>query len=116
MINVENYRATRQAADPHGHAVVTGLVGAAILAVGVFAPLVNVPLLGSVNYIAGDYGKYLLATAVVAALVALLRQHWLAALVGLGALGFVAWNFTVMQVDAAERNRKLATAKSSPAG
>ena len=36
MINVENYRATRQAADPHGHAVVTGLVGAAILAVGVY--------------------------------------------------------------------------------
>jgi hypothetical protein len=74
-----------------------GLLGAIILFVGTFAPIVSFPVVGSQNYFQngkGD-GTILIGLAVVSALLALLKKYeglWLTGVVSFGVLAFTFFN------------------------
>ncbi len=74
-------------------------IGCFLLFVGVFAPLLSVPIMGSLNYFQngkGD-GTVVLGLAVISLVVALHRSyHWLW-FTGLGSLGMMAITFVHLQ-------------------
>jgi hypothetical protein len=73
------------------------LVGAAVTIVGLFLPIVSVPILGSVNMLlpAGGIGDgiFVLVFAVIAAALALLGHVRHAVWPAIGALGFICYKF-----------------------
>lgn len=79
---------------------VMGLVGSAALFVGVFAPLVNLPLLGSMNYL--QYieigGIFLIILAITSLILTLRRDYGGLWITGLISLGMVALPFIDFQV------------------
>lgn len=74
-----------------------GLAGAVILFVGTFAPIINVPVAGSMNYFQngkGD-GTLIIGLAVISAVLALTRRYtglWLTGAASLGLLSFTYLN------------------------
>jgi hypothetical protein len=76
---------------------VIGLIGASILFIGTFAPIVSMPVVGSQNYFQngkGD-GTILIGLAVISALLTLLKKYeglWLTSALSLGLLAFTFLN------------------------
>jgi len=71
------------------------IIGCFVLFVGVFAPLISVPIIGSMNYFQngrGD-GTIVMALAVVSLLAALGRKYRWLWFTGLGSLGMLAFTF-----------------------
>lgn len=80
-------------ASRHSAPVVLSLVGAGLLFIGPFAPLVSVPILGTMNYFAngkGD-GTVLVAIAVVSLIGTALRWVKVQWVLGLAALGLITF-------------------------
>jgi hypothetical protein len=87
-----------------------GLVGTAVLTLGVFVPLVSMPIVGSINYFNngnGD-GVIVLALAVVSALLILSKKYLLLWPIGLGSLVLVGSTFVGMSQRIAEMQLSLA--------
>lgn len=86
----------QQAESESKNALIVGLVGAGMLAVGVFTPVVSAPLVGSLHLFQNglSIGGVVLALAVVSSILAftrLFRGLWLT---GLGTLGLLTYSLT----------------------
>jgi hypothetical protein len=91
------------------------LIGAAVTIVGLFLPIVSVPIVGSVNMLLpgggiGD-GIFVLVFVVIAAVLALLGKTRHAVWPAIAALGFIGYKFFELKgaVD-----RSMATLSSNP--
>ena len=87
---------------------VLGLIGSAMLLLGVFMPIISVPIFGSINYFRngeGD-GVFVLVLGLASILLVLLNKYQWLFLTGIGALGVMAFTFVNVY-------SKLAEAKSS---
>jgi len=72
-----------------------GLIGSIILFVGVFAPIVSVPIMGNMNYFQngkGD-GTIVLLLAVVSLVLVLAKKYKGLWITGLGSLAVMAFTF-----------------------
>lgn len=82
-----------------------GLIGSAMLFVGVFTPLVNLPIVGSMNYFMngeGD-GNIVLILAVISFLLVLTKKYeglWLTGFASLGVMLFTFFNFQSIMTNA----------------
>jgi hypothetical protein len=88
-----------------------GFAGAAALAIGVFVPLVSMPIVGSLTYFnngKGD-GVLVLALAVNSALIILAKKYRALWLTGLASLGLMGYTFLHITQAFAAMERKLAT-------
>jgi hypothetical protein len=94
--------------------MLAGLAGAALLFFGAFAPLVRVPVIGSVNYFHSGQGDGVIVVLLAAAsLIAVLAQRfralWATGIASLGLLAFTYVTFQSRLADArAELRRDLA--------
>jgi hypothetical protein len=76
-----------------------GIAGVVVLALGVFAPIVRLPFVGSINYFAngqGD-GAVVLALAAAAAVLVLMKQYRLVLVPAGLSLGLIAYTFIDIQ-------------------
>lgn len=92
-------RARESGSTPHS--MILGLAGCAVLFVGAFAPLVSLPILGSVNYFMNGHGDgvIVLALAGLSAVLCLLRWFRGLWLTGLGSVALVTFGFVGFQVS-----------------
>ncbi len=89
---------------------VTGLAGAAALAIGVFVPLVSMPIVGSLTYFnngSGD-GVIVLALAAISALLVVAKRYRALWLTGLASLALIGYSFMRMSSTLASVERELA--------
>ena len=91
-----------------------GLLGSFLLFVGVFMPVISVPIVGNLNYFQngrGD-GTIILALSVVSIVLIFSRAYrglWLTGIASLGLLGFTFVNFHIKMSDARQQmERELA--------
>jgi hypothetical protein len=91
-----------------------GLIGSTILFIGVFTPIVSVPIMGNINYFQngkGD-GTIVLILAVVSLILVLTKKHkglWFTGLTSIGIMLFTFINFqTKMSQAKAEMESNLA--------
>jgi hypothetical protein len=87
-----------------------GLAGVAALAIGVFVPLVSLPIVGSLTYFnngKGD-GILVLALAVISALIVLTKRYRALWLTGLASLGLIGYSFVNIAQALAGLERELA--------
>jgi hypothetical protein len=87
-----------------------GLAGVAALAIGVFVPLVSLPIVGSLTYFnngKGD-GTFVLALAVISALIVLTKRYRALWLTGLASLGLIGYSFMNIARALAGLERELA--------
>jgi len=89
---------------------VTGLVGSALLFLGVFMPIISVPIVGNVNYFANGKGDgiFVLLFAAIAAGLAMAKKHKGQIITGLGSLGVMIFTFVNFQTAMAEAKAELA--------
>jgi hypothetical protein len=89
---------------------ILGLVGAAVLFVGVFMPIFGMPLVGSINYVQFGQinGVILLILAVVTVILALARVNRGLWATGLLSLGLLAFSFGTFQGGVARAQAALA--------
>lgn len=76
-----------------------GLTGSAILFVGVFAPIVSIPIVGNLNYFQngkGD-GTFVLILAVISFILVLLKMFKVLWFTGLGSMAIMIFTFTNFQ-------------------
>lgn len=76
-----------------------GIIGSIILIVGVFAPLVSMPIVGSINYFhngKGD-GIFILAFSAISLIFVFAKQYKWLWLTGLGSLGLLTYTFFQFQ-------------------
>ena len=88
---------------------ILGLIGSIILIFGVFAPLISIPIMGSLNYIQngeGDGVIILLLAAVSLILVALKKYKGLW-FTGFGSLALLAFTFINLQIRIYETQQEL---------
>src|SRR6516164_8202737 len=80
------------------------LGGTAVLLLGVFLPLVSVPVVGNMNYIQNGTGNgvIIIIVAVIAAFAVLTKSFRWVWLSGLASLALLAFTFTRLQVRIAE--------------
>lgn len=93
---------------------ITGLIGSIILLIGVFTPIVSLPIVGSINYFnngSGD-GVIVLVLAIVSLVVIFLKKYrflWITGLTSLGMMLFTFINFqTKMASVRSEMQAELA--------
>lgn len=88
----------------------TGLAGAGALAIGVFVPLVSMPIVGSLTYFnngSGD-GVIVLALAAISTLLVIARRYRALWLTGLASLALIGYSFMRMSSALANVERELA--------
>lgn len=81
---------------------VIGLVGATIIAIGAFAPIMRMPIMGGVSLMQGEGGYILLAAAVLSLLGALsnrLKPLWLTGTVALGVVLRVVYDLHTTKAE-----------------
>lgn len=79
---------------------VLGLIGSIILFVGVFAPIVSFPIIGTMNYFKngrGD-GTIIIGLALISFILTLTKQYKGLWFTGLGSLGIMAFTFINFQM------------------
>ena len=89
---------------------ILGLVGSIILILGVFMPLISMPIMGSLNYIQngkGD-GLFILLLAVVSLILVVLKKYKGLWFTGFGSLAIMAYTFINLQIWISESQRELA--------
>lgn len=88
---------------------ILGLAGSATLFLGVFMPVVSMPIVGSMNYFKngeGD-GVIILVLAAISLVLALLGHYRRLWLTGLGSLGVLAFSFIHFQMKLGEIKEKM---------
>lgn len=83
---------------------VTGLIGSIVLFIGVFAPIVSVPIVGNMNYFQngkGD-GTIVIVLAVISLILTLSKKYKGLWFTGLGSLGVMAFTFINFQMRMSE--------------
>ncbi len=88
---------------------ITGFAGAAVLAIGVFVPLVSMPIVGSLTYFnngSGD-GVLVLSLAAISVLLIVVKRYRGLWLTGLGSLALIAYSFMRMSRALASLEREL---------
>jgi predicted RNA-binding Zn-ribbon protein involved in translation (DUF1610 family) len=83
---------------------ILGIVGSAVLFLGVFAPIVSVPIIGAMNYFQngkGD-GSIVMALAVISFFLALSKSYKKLWITGLGSLAVMLFTFVRFQTKLAE--------------
>ncbi len=86
------------------------IIGCFVLTIGVFAPLVSMPFMGSLNYFKngrGD-GVFVLVLAGLSLIAALCRRYGWLWLTGLGSLGMLTFTFFNFQDGMSEMKAKMA--------
>jgi hypothetical protein len=86
-----------------------GLIGSIVLFLGVFMPIVSVPIIGSMNYFQngkGD-GVMILVLAVVSLLLVLTKQYKGLWLTGIGSLAVMAYTFINFQTKIADMKKQM---------
>jgi hypothetical protein len=86
-----------------------GFIGAAVLFVGVFMPILSLPLVGSINYFQngnGD-GAIVLCFALLALFFVVRGSYRLLWIPGAGSLSMLAVTFTLLQVKLSEMKAQL---------
>ena len=81
-----------------------GLIGSIVLFVGVFTPIVSVPIMGNFNYFQngkGD-GVYVLILAVISLILVLIKKYKGLWITGLGSFGIIAYTFIKLQIKLSE--------------
>jgi hypothetical protein len=89
---------------------VIALIGAALMAGGVFLPIVRVPLRGSFTLMEGEWwlaGIVMLALAVAAALLAWIERTRQAVWPALGALGLLAYAYVLASTEIERARMRL---------
>lgn len=92
-----------------GKSELFGIIGSITLFVGVFAPIVRMPVLGSINYFRngrGD-GAIVMALAVISFILTLLRKFKALWFTGFGSLGALIFTFVAFQVRMSETRSTL---------
>lgn len=77
---------------------IIGSIGVALLAIGVFLPMITLPLVGSVNYYSNGQGDGILILGIVIVSVILLIMKRMKGLIITGILSFVMVAFTFFQL------------------
>jgi hypothetical protein len=97
-----------------GRKQILGLVGSVVLFIGVFTPIVSLPVVGNMNYFQngrGD-GVIVLVLAVVSLILVLIKRYrwlWLTGLLSLGVMVYTFVNFQLRMNEAkAQMEEKLA--------
>ena len=88
---------------------ILGIIGAIILIVGVFAPLINMPIIGSINYFhngKGD-GIFVLALGIISLVLVLVKQYKWLWITGLGSLGLLAFTFFQFQTRISQMKAEM---------
>jgi len=88
-----------------------GLIGSAVLFVGVFAPIVSIPIIGNINYFQngkGD-GVIVLVLAVISLILILLKKFKGLWFTGLGSMGVVVFTFINFQINLANARTQMET-------
>jgi hypothetical protein len=86
-----------------------GLIGAVVLFIGVFAPVISFPIVGNRNYFQngkGD-GVIVLALAVISIIVILAKKYKVLWFTGLASLGVVLFTFVNIQMRLSEMKLKM---------
>ena len=100
---------SRESSEPYkrgnkkGTKQLLGLIGSAILFVGVFAPIVSIPIMGNINYFQngkGD-GTIVLVLAVVSVILVLLKKFKGLWFTGLGSMAIMVFTFINFQMNLA---------------
>lgn len=88
---------------------VMGLIGSIILFIGVFAPVVSVPIMGNMNYFQngkGD-GTIIIALAIISLILTLAKKYKGLWFTGLGSLGIMAFTFINFQMRMSEAKSQM---------
>ncbi len=88
-----------------------GLIGSAVLFVGVFAPIVSVPIMGNINYFnngKGD-GVIVLVLATISLILILLKKFKGLWFTGLGSIGIMVFTFVNFQLSLANTMAQMET-------
>jgi len=86
-----------------------GLIGVAILFVGVFAPIISAPIVGNINYFQngkGD-GTIILILAVLSLIFTLMKKYKGLWFTGIGSLCVLFFTFINFQIQMNELNHEL---------
>jgi len=88
-----------------------GLTGSVILFVGVFTPIMSVPIVGSLNYFQNGKGAggFIVAVAIVSALLSLIGQCKRLWITGVGALCVVLYSFFRLQNQLSQMKAAMET-------
>lgn len=86
-----------------------GLIGAGTLIAGVFMPLLQVPIFGSINYFTIEKvdSSIIIGLGIVSAIAVLLKVTWPCVVGGLVTLGFITYRFTNLSVGMAHAKEEL---------
>ena len=88
-----------------------GLIGSIVLFIGVFAPIVSVPIMGNMNYFQngkGD-GTIVIILAIASLILVLAKQYRGLWLTGLGSLSVMAFTFINFQTKISEVKSQMET-------
>ena len=88
---------------------VMGLIGSIILFVGVFTPIVSVPIMGNMNYFQngkGD-GTIVIVLAVISLILTLAKKYKWLWVTGLGSLGVMVFTFINFQILMSEAKSQM---------
>jgi hypothetical protein len=86
-----------------------GLIGSLLLTVGVFAPILSVPIMGTINYFAngkGD-GTLVLILAVVSLILTVRRRYEWLLTTGVASLAMMTFTFINFQLRMSEANANV---------
>jgi Ca2+/Na+ antiporter len=76
---------------------IVGIIGSIVLLLGVFTPIVSVPIMGSMNYFQGD-GKFVLVLAIISFVSLLTKKYQWLWLSGIGSLAIMVFTFLNFQL------------------
>jgi len=88
-----------------------GLIGSAVLFVGVFAPIISIPIMGNMNYFQngkGD-GTFVLILAVISLILILLKKFKGLWFTGLGSMAIMVFTFINFQINLANTKTQMET-------
>ncbi len=111
VITQDNNTINVEVAEDNTLRQVLGFMGAFVLIVGVFAPLINVPIMGSVNYFQngkGD-GTFVLALGIISLVLILAKQYKWLWITGLGSLGLLTFTFFHFQSKISQMKTEMET-------
>lgn len=88
---------------------ILGLIGSIVLFIGVFTPIVSVPIMGNMNYFQngkGD-GTFILILAVVSLVLVLSKKYKGLWVTGLGSLAVMAFTFVNFQMKISDMKSQM---------
>jgi len=111
------FHESREYSEPYekgskkGTKLLLGLIGSAVLFVGVFAPIVSIPIMGNMNYFQngkGD-GVIVLVLAVISLILVLLKKFKGLWFTGLGSMAIMIFTFINFQMALANTRIQMET-------